>query len=168
MQLLVIRHAIAEDRDAFAKTGVDDEDRPLTSFGRQRMVRNVRGLRRVAPRITLLASSPLRRAAETAAIVAEGYHIGKVVQTDALRPGRPLKDTLAWLAGMGDEELVALVGHDPHVSALVTWLLSGVESPRVLFKKGGAVLLEFAGPLEPGAATLLWAIAPAQLRRLGE
>jgi phosphohistidine phosphatase len=168
MQLLVIRHAIAEDRDAFATTGSDDDDRPLTAFGRQRMVRNVRGLRRVAPRISMVASSPLRRAVQTAAIVTDGYDTGKAVVTDALRPDRPMREFLKWLKGVRTEEVVAVVGHEPHLGILVTWLMSGVEEPRVLLKKGGVVLLEFGDRVEPGAATLLWAIAPAQLRRLGE
>jgi len=31
MQLLVIRHAIAEDRDVFAASGQSDAERPLTA-----------------------------------------------------------------------------------------------------------------------------------------
>jgi phosphohistidine phosphatase len=34
MNLLVIRHAIAEDKEAFAKTGRNDDLRPLTEAGR--------------------------------------------------------------------------------------------------------------------------------------
>ncbi|MGQ0649105.1 MAG: SixA phosphatase family protein [Gemmatimonadaceae bacterium] len=168
MQLLVIRHAIAEDRDDFAKSGASDDDRPLTSFGRQRMVRNVRGLRRVVPRLTTLASSPLRRAKQTADIIAHGYGIRKVSESEALRPGKSMRDFLRWLKPLREEEVVAVVGHEPHLGTLVTWLMIGVEEPKVAFKKGGAVLLEFGEILEPGSATLLLAIAPAQLRRLGE
>jgi pimeloyl-ACP methyl ester carboxylesterase len=51
MQLLVIRHAIAEDRDAFAASGRDDSERPLTESGRDKMRRVARGLRELVPRI---------------------------------------------------------------------------------------------------------------------
>ncbi|MBC7896659.1 MAG: phosphohistidine phosphatase SixA [Cytophagaceae bacterium] len=168
MQLLVIRHAIAEEREEYAKRSADDSDRPLTDYGRQRMLRNARGLRRAAPVISHLASSPLRRAAQTAKIVATEYQIDEVHEVDALRPTRLPKEFLEWLASVADQECVAVVGHEPHLGTLVTWLLTGVETPAVAFKKGGAVLLDFPGLIVAGGATLLWAIAPAQLRRLGE
>ena len=44
MNFLVIRHAIAEDREAWALTGVSDDERPLTEAGRRKMKRAVRGL----------------------------------------------------------------------------------------------------------------------------
>ena len=167
MELLIIRHAIAEDRDAFATTGQSDDERPLTAFGKQRMVRNTRGLRRAIRTINLLATSPLVRAVETARIVAEGYGINEIEICDELRPDRPLSDFAKWLARHRDHEVVAVIGHDPHVSMLATWLLTGLDAPKIQFKKGGSVLLEIPERIE-GGATLLWAMAPAQLRRLGE
>ena len=37
MQLLLIRHAIAEEQEDFAKTGKDDRLRPLTDEGRKKL-----------------------------------------------------------------------------------------------------------------------------------
>ena len=62
MQLLVIRHAIAVEREDFARTGKDDRLRPLTDEGRKKMKQGAKGLRQLAPRIDLLATSPLTRA----------------------------------------------------------------------------------------------------------
>lgn len=168
MQLLVIRHAIAEEREDFAKRSADDDDRPLTAFGRQRMIRNARGLRRAAPVITHLATSPLKRAKQTASIVATEYKLGDAIEIDALRPTRLPKEFLEWLESVSEEECVAVVGHEPHLGTLVTWLLTGVDTAAVAFKKGGAMLLDFPGLIVAGGATLLWSIPPAQLRRLGE
>ena len=72
MRLLFIRHAIAEDRDEWAKSGRPDAERPLTDRGRDRMRRAARGLARLLPRPDLIATSPYLRAAETAAIVSKG------------------------------------------------------------------------------------------------
>jgi amphi-Trp domain-containing protein len=47
-------------------------------------------------------------------------------------------------------------------------LLTGREEPVVEFKKGAACLLEFGGTVDVCNAVLLWAMRPAQLRRLGE
>ena len=49
MRLLFIRHAIAEDRDEWAKSGRPDAERPLTDRGRERMRRAARGLTRLLP-----------------------------------------------------------------------------------------------------------------------
>jgi phosphohistidine phosphatase len=58
MQLLIVRHAIAMEREEFAKTGRPDSDRPLTDTGRRRMRKNARGLQRISPHPDLIATSP--------------------------------------------------------------------------------------------------------------
>src|SRR6185369_8303969 len=115
MKLLVIRHGIAEDRDDWARTGEPDETRPLTDKGRDRMQDNVRGLSRVVGQIQVLATSPLTRAVETAEIVA-GRFGGSPVVRDELIPERPVSSVLAWLQGLGDVNVAAIVGHEPHLS----------------------------------------------------
>jgi phosphohistidine phosphatase len=70
MKLLIIRHAVAEERDAWANTGKSDDERPLTTEGRGKMARNARGLREGVPSVDLVATSPLVRARQTAEIVA--------------------------------------------------------------------------------------------------
>jgi phosphohistidine phosphatase len=168
MQLLVIRHAIAEDREDFADSGKPDSDRPLTTFGKRRMRRNVRGLRRAAPSIDLLASSPFRRALDTARIVGAEYEIEHVEELEALTPERAPRELMSWLAKQDTDSTVAVVGHEPHLGLLVTWLISGENNPRVLFKKGGACLLEIEGKPMAGSATLQWLLTPFQLRALGD
>ena len=71
MQLLVIRHAIAMEREEWAKSGRPDSDRPLTDTGRRRMRKNARGLQRVSPHPDVIATSPWLRAADTARVVAD-------------------------------------------------------------------------------------------------
>ena len=73
MDLLVIRHAIAMDRDEFAETGQPDSERPLTDFGRRRMRKNARGLRAIVDTPEVIGTSPYPRAAETAEIVADAW-----------------------------------------------------------------------------------------------
>ncbi|HVL59633.1 MAG TPA: histidine phosphatase family protein, partial [Burkholderiaceae bacterium] len=75
MRLLLIRHAIAEASEAFAASGRPDEERPLTDRGRRRMRANALGLSLLVPSLDLLVSSPYRRAADTAAIVAAALEL---------------------------------------------------------------------------------------------
>jgi phosphohistidine phosphatase len=170
MNLLVIRHAIAEDKDAFAATGRSDDLRPLTEDGRAKMRRNADGLRVVAPPVSTLASSPLVRARETAEIVAPALKVPRIEVVEGLRPDRPFDVLLDWLrqraAPNGDDRTVAVVGHEPHLGGLVTWLMTGSTEPRIELKKGAACLLSFDAAPAPGSATLRWALTPSQLRAL--
>jgi len=173
MNLLVIRHAIAEDKEAFAKSGRSDDQRPLTEEGRTKMRRAAEGLRVVVPRLSILASSPLVRARETAEIIAPALKVARVEIVDALRPDRPFDAFLEWLrqrstAKDDDDRTVAVVGHEPHLSGLVTWLMTGTTESRLELKKGAACLLCFDATPAAAGAILRWALSPAQLRQLAD
>jgi phosphohistidine phosphatase len=166
MKLLVIRHAIAEDRDEFAYTGRPDAERPLTKQGRERMRRAAAGIAAEAPRIDVLATSPLVRAVQTAEIIAEECGGMEPVLVDELAPEHAPEALVPWLRTHEDDAVVAVVGHEPHLSFLVGWLLTGRHESFVELKKGATCLLDFDDPPAAGNATLLWALAPGQLRRL--
>lgn len=169
MQLLVIRHAVAQEREAFASSGLPDELRPLTTEGVARMRRAVRGLRQLVARLDRLASSPLVRAHETARIVADGYGVSAVELEDAFAPDVALEAALGWAAEMYAAQrsgTVAMVGHEPHLSAFVTLLTGGREEPGVELKKGGICLLRIEEAPRPGSAILRWLLTPRQLRGL--
>ena len=87
MKLLVIRHAIAMDRDEFADTGEPDDRRPLTNYGAKRMRKNAKGLRTIIDKIDRFGTSPLTRAIETAEIVSEVFSIDQAELCAALVPG---------------------------------------------------------------------------------
>ena len=165
MKLLLLRHAIAEEREDFARTGKDDRLRPLTDEGRKKMKQGARGLRQVLPGIDLLATSPLTRAAQTGAIVDSVYGGLSEVEIEELAPEATPTDFLRWLRKQKAETLAA-VGHEPSISLLLSWLLTGSERRIFSFRKGGACLIEFTGEVGAGTATLLWALTPGQLRDL--
>ena len=168
MKLLLIRHAIAEERDDFARTGKDDRLRPLTDEGRKKMKQAARGLRSLVPDIDLLATSPLTRASQTAAILDYVYGGLDEVEIEQLSPETTPEDFLRWLRRQ-KADLVAAVGHEPSLSEILSWLLTGAEGRLFAFRKGGACLLEFQnGEPTAGDATLLWALTPAQLRTLSD
>lgn len=165
MKLLLIRHAIAEERESFAKTGQDDQLRPLTDEGRKKMKQAAKGLREIVPEIDLLATSPLTRAAQTAAIVDSIYGGLQEVEIEELAPEATPADFLVWLRKQKVKTLAA-VGHEPSISLLLSWFLTGTERRIHSFRKGGACLLDLPDQMGAGTATLLWALTPAQLRAL--
>jgi phosphohistidine phosphatase len=168
MDVLIIRHAIAEEREVFARTGKPDGLRPLTRKGVKRMRRAAQGLSTLVPQLETLATSPLVRAVQTADIVAEVYDDIEPLETDALKPAVTANDTLRFLQQLATDQTVALVGHEPSLSYLIGWLTAKADEPFLEFKKGGACLLSFHDQVYAGGATMRWLLTPAQLRRLGD
>ena len=167
LNLLIIRHAVAEDRETFAEQGKDDSLRPLTDAGRRKMQRAARGLQCMVPSVSVIGTSPFVRAAQTAQIVGKVYRAAAIVPVDALTPDGQPNDFLAWLESQPIVAPVVAIGHEPHLGSLVWWLLTGErDDGRIQFRKGGACLLEFADRPRAGSAALVWAIPPGALRRL--
>lgn len=156
MQLHVIRHAIAADPSPERP----DATRPLTAKGRARFVRAVEGARELGWRFDRLYHSPLVRAVQTAELLRPLLDGAMVALPDLAKA--PDEEMLAHLEGAR----VAVVGHEPHLGALVAWLVAGdaERGERFAFKKGGFAVL--AGELRPGAMTLQALVAPKLLRRL--
>ena len=167
MELLIVRHAIAEDRETFARTGKDDDLRPLTPEGRKKMEQAAEGLRKVFPELDVLASSPLVRAKETAEIVAKAYGGLDVAIVEDLSPDGDPSAVAHWLRSLRGKRRVAVVGHNPDLGGLIGWFVTGDDDTTIIeLKKGAACLLELEGPPAPGEATMLWALTPSQLRQL--
>lgn len=165
MRLLIVRHAIAMDRDEFAATGQSDDLRPLTAAGRRWMRAVAKGLATVVVP-DLIATSPLTRAMQTAEILGRVYHIEIGATVDALRPESPPDEFIAWARTQPADATVAIVGHEPHLSQLVAWHTAGRTSAFLELKKGGACLLEFDGRPQQSGGTLLWLMRPSQLAEL--
>jgi phosphohistidine phosphatase len=165
MKLLVIRHAVAMDQEAFARTEQSDDLRPLSAEGTREMEQVAKGLRAEIKTLDLLATSPLVRARQTADIVADAYGIGPAEITDLLVPGASLEEFEESCASSEERKVVAIVGHEPHLSCLVTWLMTGRSQSRIRLRKGGACLLEFESQVRRDSGTLNWLLTPRQLAR---
>src|SRR5258706_9177863 len=115
MRLILIRHGKAEDPAAFAKTGEDDTQRPLTREGCRLMRKAAKGLARISPKIDALATSPLRRAVQTAEIIHKANdQKPQFIELDLLAPGGSPAKLFAWIKSHDlDRSTVALVGHEP-------------------------------------------------------
>jgi phosphohistidine phosphatase len=167
MELLVVRHAVAEEREAFAKTGEDDARRPLTPEGRRKFEKGARGLREVVGGIDLVATSELVRATQTADLLEQAWQ-GKLrmVRIPELAPDADPDALVKWLRRQRAKARVAVVGHEPHLSRFVAHALTGRAPLSVELKKGGACLLDLGSSARAGSATLRWLLTAAQLRRL--
>jgi phosphohistidine phosphatase len=168
MRIVLIRHGIAEDRETFAETGREDDLRPLTKAGKRKMRRASDGLRALEPQLSVLATSPLLRAVQTGKIVARQYDSIEPVQIPQLLPRKPLAGLLTWVQSQKPDAVVALVGHEPHLSTFAAWLMTGLQESFIELKKGGAALVEMPDEIKPGHGRLLWSLKPSHLRALGK
>jgi phosphohistidine phosphatase len=167
VKLVVIRHGPAGDRSEWEAKGRDDRLRPLTPKGKKEVRRAAAGLAGLVPTLDVLATSPLVRAVETAEIVAAEYDC-EIETLESLAPDHDPGEVLPWLQAQLPSGTVGLVGHEPHLSTLVGYLLTERKDSFIELKKGGACLLEMADPAQPGRNTLQWLLTDRELRRLAE
>ncbi|WP_291985317.1 histidine phosphatase family protein [Luteitalea sp.] len=160
--LLLVRHAIAEDRGA---AWPDDAERPLSREGVRKWKRSARGLARLAPSADLLLSSPLTRAFQTAEILGKAMSPSPRVQLfPALRPDTRPGATVTALRALAPTGTVVLVGHEPMLAELAALLLH-LQGP-LEFRKGAAMRLTSQGLGTRGPARLDWFVTPRILRDL--
>jgi phosphohistidine phosphatase SixA len=60
-----------------------------------------------------------------------------------------------------------IVGHEPHLSGLVSWLLASSERPLIELKKAAACLLDIEEDAGASSGVLLWSMTPKHLRTIG-
>ena len=167
-QLVMVRHAIALDRDEARAVGIGDDQRALTDKGREKMRKVARGLAMLLDRCAVVCTSPLLRARQTAELVAGQFARVPVVECAVLRPGVEPGQLLDWLRQRSARTPMIVVGHEPDLGRWSSWALTGQAGGFMPFKKGGACLLEFSGQLRPGQAQLRWLCTPRQLIAMGK
>jgi phosphohistidine phosphatase len=165
VKLLIIRHGPAGDRAEWEAKGKNDRLRPLTPAGKREVRRVSKGLRELVPELKTLATSPLVRALQTAEIVGERYQT-EPVTLEALAPNHDPREVVRWLDEQRSADTLALVGHEPDLGILASFLLGGSSSSFVDLKKSGACLLELVHPIHPPGGQLEWLLTPDVLRTL--
>lgn len=135
-----------------------DERRPLDEEGTVQ-ARYVGGmLANLDVQVEQIVSSPLKRARQTASIVANELAFEGAVQLeDALRPQAQLAEFQALLARLRKHEAVMVVGHNPSLNEFLNKMVAaGTGSARIELKKGAVAKVELAGR----SGTLAWLVTP--------
>ncbi|MEA3138886.1 MAG: phosphohistidine phosphatase [Gammaproteobacteria bacterium] len=164
MDLLIIRHAIALDRDRYRWR--EDAARPLSPAGIRRARKAAEGLKKLTSRPQRLLTSPLVRAKQTAQILTDvaGWPAAEVVSE--LSPGEPALAVIELLA-KDHSKLTAVVGHQPGLGHLLAaCMLGGGGSLRIELKKNAVACVSFNGKPRAGQAELKWLATPRMLRAL--
>ncbi len=125
------------------------------------------GIAAIGVRPAAILSSPLARALQTARILARALEPSPPITLhEELEPSTLPARTMLLLAEPRGEEIV-LVGHEPHLSTLAAWLISGRHESALELRKGGLIRIDFDGEPAPGSGRLVCLLTPKLLRRLG-
>jgi phosphohistidine phosphatase len=164
MELLIVRHAIAFERDRHRWR--DDAARPLSPAGIRHARKAAAGLKQLIGSPDRVLTSPLSRAGQTAQILAEIAGWPPAEEAPELSPGEPVLAVINRLSRHRDR-LVAVVGHQPGLGNLLAACLMGEEGNlQIEMKKGAVACLSFATRPRPGRATLKWLATPRMLRAM--
>jgi phosphohistidine phosphatase len=160
MELFVIRHARAEERDA--GRWPDDALRPLTRDGAREFERLARRVGRWRPDVDLVLASGWTRAWDTARILRAHAGWPKPARTKLLESDDPsaVRGVAELVAEQPVDARIAIVGHEPVLGLLVSELCSG-GAARITMRKGAVAWLRG----EPGSMALEGLLVPGMARR---
>ena len=165
MNLYLIRHAIAEEENASG----EDSQRELTDKGAKKMRLIAKGLRTLGIEFDQILTSPYVRAQQTAEILADVFKMKKSVSVSENLT--PMGDPDLLLAEINENYTVnslAIVGHEPYLSTLVSLLTADGAPVEMTFKKGGGCYLSTDDLHHARKATLEWLLTPGVLVEIGD
>jgi phosphohistidine phosphatase len=156
MQVYILRHGIAED----IKPGGSDADRALTNEGRKKLREVLRLAEKADVVPSLIITSPLIRAVQTAEAVIEvlGY-ANDLLRTEALLPSSEPEDVWQEIRTQQGVMQLMIVGHEPLLSRLIAFLLNS-SALMIDVKKGALIRIDIDsfGPQPRGL--LKWMVVP--------
>ena len=155
LRIYVLRHGIAED----APPGGSDAGRALTEEGKQKLRNVLTCAREAGVKPSLILTSPLKRAVQTAEIAARILKVKQEpLETSALLPSGSPQRVWSEIRAQQAEELL-LAGHEPLLSTVVGFLL-GSPALRIDLKKAALVSIDLESPAPEPHGILNWILTP--------
>ena len=158
MQLYLLRHGEA------LTNSFDDAQRPLSPRGEEQAHCAARVLEKLNVQLDSIFCSPLLRAQQTAHIIQSTVGAGDVTTTEHLVPSSDHRQIFNQL-NQHSWGSVLLVGHEPHLSTLISLVISDSRIARVEMKTSSLALCDVVLPMELGKGVLRWLVNP-ELSRL--
>jgi phosphohistidine phosphatase len=160
MNLYILRHASAGVSRADAKL---DAKRPLDKEGKEQCLLVARYLNALRIQFDVIASSPLKRALQTASLVGtEVAYDSKIQIADALSPAGTVANFQALLAPLAAYDNVLVVGHNPNLTEFVGSLICSPRPAGVRMRKGAIARVDCTR--RPGQ--LISLLDPRMLRQI--
>lgn len=160
MDVFILRHGKAEDPGH----GITDAERKLTRKGHDEMIAVADWMAAQGLAFDLIAASPLVRAQETAAIVADVLGVPeRLVTWKVLVPGGNPDTVCHEIGKHADPGAVLLVGHEPLLSSLIGRIIAGDSGAGIIMTKGSlAKIRNFSFAAHP-SGDLHWLVTAKQM-----
>jgi len=160
VQLYLLRHG-----DALPAGFDDDAQRPLSLLGEGQARSAAQFIGKLNVRFDAILCSPLLRARQTAHVVQEKQGGIDLITTEHLVPSSDHRQIFSQL-NQHSWEKVLLVGHEPHLSTLVSLLISGSRNARIEMKTSSLALCDVVSPIGAGKGALRWLVNPELVKIL--
>ena len=145
--------------------GYEDTERPLSSQGKEQSLTVASALKVLGVSLDAVISSTLERAKQAGKIIEKELDVKKFSMTQYLIPGSDHLELIKQLNELALSQ-VLLVGHEPHLSALLSLLVNGKTYSHIEIKKASLTLVETPLPIEKGKGVLKWLMNLDLLNRI--
>ena len=169
MEIYFLRHGEAGKRMAVAEK---DSERGLTESGKVEIREIGESMASLNLKFDLVATSPLKRAKETAIIVNEAMkRRGGVEEWVELVPEGSREALYRRLGKQRAGTSLLLVGHEPYLTTAINELAAkggSQGSARIVLKKGGLARLSVSGSGARLSGELRWLLSPKLIRKMAD
>lgn len=159
MRLFFLRHA-----DADVGSHGSDSERALSPSGIDDVVAVANALRLMKLTFTVVLSSPLKRARQTAEIATKQFPSIKIQTLEHLLSTSDPENLFRELQSFPRDSRALLVSHEPFVSRCIANLICVGSEPKISIKKAALSCVEVGSPVQRGAGVLLWLLTNEQMR----
>ena len=161
MELYLIRHGIAQERDSALK----DDDRTLTKVGQDKTKEVAKRLYNLGLRFDVILTSPLVRSHQTAEIFTQMQLSSQLQVFTELAPNGNIHAWLNWLEQQNypSNSKLALIGHQPNLGEWASMLVWGQANDGLILKKAGIIGLNLPEMRSPIGNSQMFLLTPPKL-----
>lgn len=165
MDLFILRHGEAGQR---VSAGRGDFQRPLTAAGQKEVSEIATSLKDLGIKLDIVISSPLKRAHQTASIVAKTFKIEKKIQDWAeLSPEGNRLELYNKLSQLKQQSSILVVGHEPYLSEMISEIIfGGNKGGRIFLKKAGLARIRIISSTPKFQGELRGLLTPKLLKNM--
>ncbi len=164
MELYLLRHGKAQEH---TQSIASDAKRELTEVGKKELDCIAKAIKNLEIDVDDIISSPLIRAKQTAEIAIKYVKSKKPVKIwNELKPEIDVEKTIKRLTTLKPDSSIMLVGHEPHLTDLISKIISNNFTVDISLKKGGLAHVRCNITKGKVTGSLRSIMTPKQLKKL--
>lgn len=162
MDIIFMRHEIDRSRKSRLPKKKSDRLRYKTNKTHWEFKKIIEKTLRIAKEPETIVTSPYLRTRSSVRIFAHLLPDAEILLTETLEPFSDPEDFIVWCRKevRSSTSRLLVIGHEPHLSLLISLCLVGSYQDCLNIKKGGSVLLHFNGGPGIAKGNLIWAVPP--------